>query len=118
MRRVRYERVRELLKRELGEIIRREIPIAHGGVISVNDVGLAGDLQSAKVFVSLVGTTEQQKQGAELLQKNTILIQNLLGQSVTLKHTPLLRFVIDDSIERGNRVLEILEELDGGPSGS
>ena len=118
MRRVRYERVRELLKRELGEIIRRQIPIAQGGVISVNDVGLAGDLQSAKVFVSIVGTTEQQKQGASLLRQNTIVIQNILGQSVVLKHTPHLLFVIDDSIERGNRILEILDELDKGTPGT
>jgi ribosome-binding factor A len=118
MRRVRYERVRELLKRELGEIIRRQIPIAQGGVISVNDVGLAGDLQSAKVFVSIVGTTEQQKQGASLLRQYTILIQNILGQSVVLQHTPHLLFVIDDSIERGNRILDILDELDKGTPGS
>ncbi len=118
MRRVRYERVRELLKRELGEIIRQQIPIDVGGVISVNDVGLAGDLQSAKVFVSIVGTQEQQTQGAELLRQNTILIQNLLGRAVVLKHTPHLLFVIDDSIARGNRVLEILDELEQGPAGS
>lgn len=114
MRRIRYERVRELLKRELGEIIRRQIPIAEGGVISVNDVGLAGDLQSAKVFVSIVGTPEQQKIGGELLLKYTILIQNILGQSVVLKHTPHLQFEIDDSIARGDRVLQILDELDQG----
>lgn len=114
MQRVRYERVRELLKRELGEIIRREIPIAEAGVISVNDVGLAGDLQSAKVFVSLIGTAEQQKRGLELLQQNTVGIQNLLGGSVTLKYTPHLKFVVDDSIARGDRVLGILDELERG----
>lgn len=118
MRRIRYERVRELLKRELGEIIRRQIPIAEGGVISVNDVGLAADLQSAKVFVSIVGSKEQQKQGATLLRNNTIVIQNLLGQAVVLKHTPHLLFVVDDSIERGNRILEIMDELDKGTPGT
>ena len=119
MQRFRQERVRELLKRELGEIIRRQIPIAEGGVICVNDVGLAGDLQSAKVFVSIVGTPEQRKAGSELLQANAIPIQNLLGQSVVLRYTPHLKFVIDDSIERGDRVLRILDELEqGGPGAS
>jgi ribosome-binding factor A len=114
MHRVRYERVRELIKRELGEIIRSRIPIEQGGVISVNDVGLAGDLQSAKVFVSIIGTPEQQKCGFELLQQNTVAIQNLLGQAVVLRYTPHLRFVVDDSIARGDRVLEIIEELERG----
>jgi len=115
MRRIRYERVRELLKRELGEIIRRQIPIAQGGVVSVNDVGLAGDLQSAKVFVSIIGTPEQRIQGEELLRQRTIAIQNQLGQSVVLRNTPHLRFVIDDSIERGNRVLGIIDEIEKQP---
>lgn len=112
MHRVRYERVRELIKRELGEILRRQIPIERGGVISVNDVGLAGDLQSAKVFVSIVGTAEQQKVGADLLQANTVAIQRLLGHAVVLKYTPHLKFVVDDSIERGDRVLQILADLE------
>ncbi|MCK6499718.1 MAG: 30S ribosome-binding factor RbfA, partial [Nitrospira sp.] len=76
------------------------------------DVGLAGDLQAAQVFVSIIGTAEQQKRGAELLQQNTAAIQGLLGQSVVLRYTPHLRFVIDDSIARGDRVLEILADLE------
>lgn len=115
MQRVRYERVRELLKRELGEIIRREIPIAEGGVISVNDVGLAHDMRSAKVFVSIIGTAEQKIVGQEMLTRKTILIQNLLGQAVTLRYTPHLFFVVDDSIARGDRILQILDELEKGP---
>jgi ribosome-binding factor A len=114
MQRVRQERVRELLKRELGEIVRRQIPIQEGGVISVNDVGLAGDMQSAKVFVSIIGTTEQRKTGEELLRKQAIVIQNLLGQAVVLRYTPHLKFIVDDSIERGDRVLQIIDELDHG----
>lgn len=116
MHRVRYERVRELLKRELGEIIRREIPIAVGGVISVNDVGLAGDMQSAKVFVSIIGTEEQKKAGEELLRTQVISIQNQLGHAVVLRYTPHLKFIVDDSIARGDRVLQILDELDQGPA--
>ncbi|MBX3747090.1 MAG: 30S ribosome-binding factor RbfA [Verrucomicrobiae bacterium] len=112
MQRVRYERVRELLKRELGEIIRQEIPIEKGGVITVTDVGLAHDLQSAKVFVSLIGTEEQRKQALSLLRDHTIPIQNRLGRAVVLRYTPHLRFVVHDSIARGDRVLEILGEIE------
>jgi ribosome-binding factor A len=112
MQRVRQERVRELLKRELGEIIRRTIPVATGGVITINDVGLAGDMQSAKVFVSLVGNEEQRKVGADLLRKNASAIQGLLGQAVVLRYTPHLKFVVDDSIERGDRVLQIIGEIE------
>jgi ribosome-binding factor A len=109
---LRQERVRELLKREVGEIIRREIPVADAGVISVNDVGVASDLHSATVFVGVFGSADQKKRAVALLQENRKRIQGLVGKSVILKYTPQLRFIADDSVERGNRVLEILNELD------
>jgi ribosome-binding factor A len=112
MQSLRHQRVRELLKREIGEIIRREIPTGDVGLITVNDVGLAGDLQSATVFIGIVGTGEQQRKGLDLLKQERLRIQGLLGRAVVLKYTPRLRFVRDDSIERGNRVLQILEELE------
>jgi ribosome-binding factor A len=112
MQSLRHQRVRELLKREVGEIIRREIATGDAGLITVNDVGLAGDLQSATVFVGIVGTSEQQRKGLAILKKERHRIQGLLGRAVVLKYTPKLRFERDDSIERGNRVLQILEELE------
>jgi ribosome-binding factor A len=105
-------RVRELLKRQIGEVIRREISISDAGLISVNDVGVAGDLHSAMVFVSIVGTPEQQRKGVAILRKERKRLQTLVGRSVVLKYTPQLRFVVDDSIERGNRVLKIIDEIE------
>jgi ribosome-binding factor A len=104
--------VRELLKRQVGEVIRREIPAQEAGLITVTDVGLAGDLKSATVYVGVVGTPAQQQQAFRLLRRERLRIQGLLGRAVVLKHTPRLRFVLDDSIERGNRVLAILAEIE------
>lgn len=109
---LRLERVRELLKRELGEILRREIPMSEAGLLTVNEVGVAADLKSATVFVGVIGTTEQRKRAATLLDKESKRIQGMIGRAVVLKYTPHLKFVIDESIERGNRVLEILDELE------
>ena len=108
----RHERVRELLKRAIGEAIRREIPVGDAGLISVNDVDLGGDLRSALVFISVLGNVEQQRTGLGLLQKNRARIQGLVAKEVILKYTPHLRFVVDDTVERGNRVLKIIEELE------
>lgn len=109
---LRLERVRELLKRELGEIIRRELPMEEAGLVTVNEVGVAADLKSATVFVGVIGTAEQRKRAGALLEKESKRIQSLIGRAVVLKYTPHLKFVIDESIERGNRVLEILDELE------
>ncbi len=105
-------RVREMLKREIGEAIRREIPVHHAGLVSVNDVELAGDLRQATAFISILGNPEQQRVGLELLQRNRKRIQGLVAKAVILKYTPQLRFVVDDSVVRGNRVLEIIAELE------
>ena len=119
---LRHERVRELLKREIGEAIRREFHVNEAGLISVNDVDVAGDLKSAIVFISIFGNPEQQKRGLQLLTDNRIRIQGLVARAVVLKYTPTLKFVFDDSIVRGNRVLQIIEELektapvDSGPT--
>jgi ribosome-binding factor A len=108
----RLQRVRELLKREIGEAIRREIPVNEAGLVTVNDVDIAGDLRVATVFIGILGSSEQQRTGLALLQKNRARIQGLVAKAVILKYTPQLRFVVDDSVTRGNRVLDILAELE------
>ena len=109
---LRLQRVRELLKREIGEVIRREIPVSEAGLVSVNDVDVAGDLKSATVFISIFGNADQQKRGLALLTQHRIRIQRLMSRAVVLKYTPKIRFVADDSVVRGNKVLQIIEELE------
>lgn len=109
---LRTQRVRELLKREIGEVIRREIPVGEAGLISVNDVGMAGDLKAATVFISILGNADQQKRGLALLTEHRGRIQGLVARAVVLKFTPTLRFVMDDSLLRGNRVMQIIDELE------
>lgn len=109
---LRLQRVRELLKREIGEVIRREFPVNEAGLISVNDVDVAGDLHSAIVFVSILGNAEQQKRGFDLLVRHRKRIQGLVGRAVVLKYTPKLRFLMDDSVVRGNKVIEIIADLE------
>jgi ribosome-binding factor A len=109
---LRQQRVSELLKRELGEIIRREFSINETGLLNVNEVLMSSDLHSATVLIGVVGTKDQKKKAATVLDTERKRIQGLLGRSVILKYTPALRFLLDESIEQGNRVLEIIDELD------
>ncbi|MBC8003356.1 MAG: 30S ribosome-binding factor RbfA [Opitutaceae bacterium] len=109
---VRIQRVQELLKREIGEIIRRLLPVSVVGVITVNDVIATGDLKLATVYVGVLGGPDEKKRALRLLQEQRKTIQGEVGRQVVLRFTPQLRFVVDESIERGNRVLQILEELE------
>jgi ribosome-binding factor A len=109
---LRLQRIRELLKRKIGEAVRREFHVSETGLITVNDVDVTGDLKSATVFVSILGTPDQQKRGLQLLTEHRVRIQGLVGRAIVLKYTPTLKFIFDDSIVRGNRVLQIIEELE------
>jgi len=109
---LRLERVRELLKRAIGEAIRREFNVNDVGLISVNDVDCAGDLKTASVFISILGTADQQKRGLAKLTEQRARIQELMAKAVVLKYTPVLKFVVDDSLVRGNKVMQILDELE------
>src|ERR1035441_5712520 len=101
---LRHDRVRELLGRAIGEAIRREFHVNDVGLITVNDIDVGGDLKSAVVFITILGNADQQKRGLHVLEENRIRIQGLVAKSVVLKYTPTLKFIVDDSIVRGNRL--------------
>jgi ribosome-binding factor A len=107
-------RVNEVIKRELSAIVAREINFA-GVLVTINAVDVTPDLKSAHVFVSILGPAT----GASVIDKlaaHRVALQAELSRHVVLKYTPHLVFHLDDSIERGARVLEILQDL-GKPSG-
>jgi|SRR3974390_792675 ribosome-binding factor A len=109
---LRLQRVRELLKRAIGEVIRREIPPGDAGLITVNDVDVSGDLKSATVYIGILGNAQQQKKGLSELERYRVRIQGLVAKAVILKYMPKLQFKIDDSVEQGNKVLKIIDELE------
>lgn len=109
---VRQERVRELLKRQIGEVIRREYSVEEVGVVTVNEVGVANDLHSATVYIGIIGNDDQRKKALTVLQRDRKYLQTLVGREVVLKYTPQLKFVADESVTKGNRVLAILDELE------
>jgi ribosome-binding factor A len=113
---LRLQRVCELLKRELGEIVRREIPVGAAGLITVNDVRVSSDLQAATVYIGVLGNEEQRKRALTELQQHRKRIQGLVGKAVVLKYTPQLRFHLDESIEHGNRILKIIDEIEHATS--
>ncbi len=113
---LRHQRVGELLRREIGEIIRQTYPIDQYGLISVVDIAMGSDLKSARVYIGVVGEKSQKAAAIRRLQKDRIAIQQGVASRVILKHLPQLRFVLDASMERGDRVLKIIEELEQADS--
>ncbi len=106
----RLERVREVLKRELGAIMVRELRFT-SPLVTVSGVDITPDLKQAHVFVSVIGNDRQQHEAIELLEQNRAMLQHELSKRVVIKYTPHLNFKLDGSIERGARVINIMDEL-------
>jgi ribosome-binding factor A len=102
-------RVNELVKRELSGIIAREINF-EGALVSINAVDVSPDLKSAHVFVSTLGV-DTGVSVIDKLEAHRPTLQADLARHVVLKYTPHLIFHHDESIKRGARVLEILDDL-------
>jgi ribosome-binding factor A len=103
-------RVNELVKRELSGIIAREVTF-ESALVSINHVKVTPDLKSAHVFVSVLGA----ESGATVMNKleaHRAAFQAELARHIVLKYTPHLVFHLDDSIERGARIIEIMQELE------
>lgn len=104
-------RVNEVVKRELSAIVAREMSFA-GALVSINHVDVTSDLKNAHVFVSVLGSESSGESVLSKLAAHRATLQAELSRRVTMKYTPHLIFHLDDSIERGARVIEILQEIE------
>ena len=110
----RLERVNELIKRELGELITREVSF-EAALVTVQHVDITPDLKQAHVFVSVIGSEDEAKSAMSALHASRAVLQHLLSKRIILKYTPHLHFKLDESIERGTRVISILEQIEIPP---
>ncbi len=109
----RVSRVAELIKREVSQMLLQDIKDDRvgAGMVSVTDVDVSGDLQHAKIYVSIYGTDEARQQIMAGLKSATGYIRSELGHRVRLRRTPEVIFQEDRSIERGTKVLSLLNQL-------
>jgi ribosome-binding factor A len=113
----RQEKVRELLRMEISEIIQREVSNPRVGFVTVTDAEISPDLRHAKVFISILGDQAQKDQGMKALRSATSFIRTAFAKRANMKVTPEIVFVEDKVLERGSRIFELLEKMkkeDGG----
>ena len=110
----RTNRVDELLRQEIGVIIAREIADPRVGFATVTSVETTPDLRHAKVFVSVIGQADDRKATLSALGRAMPFIQHELGKRLRIKRIPQFHLELDDTLERGTRVLQLLNELEAG----
>ena len=107
----RMDKINEAMRREIGEIILKEIKDPRLEFVTVTHVVVSRDLQHAKVYYSVLGKKDQAQKAQEGLLSARGFVRKLIGQRVRLRYTPDIEFIFDASIEYSARIEAALEEI-------
>ncbi len=110
-------RIDHELQRELAKTISTELKDPRLGFVTVTRVEITNDLQTAKVYVSIIGDRHVAKQSMIALESAKGFLRGALGQAVTLRHTPELVFVEDRTTEKAIALTKVLARTSEGPTG-
>ena len=109
----RTARLDELLAQEISRILAREIQDPRIGFVTVTRVEVTPDLRHARVWVSIIGQPAERKEAFRALGRAMPFVRHELGV-LRLRRIPELHLLLDDSIERGTRVMQIIDGLEEG----
>jgi ribosome-binding factor A len=105
------EKVGDLIRTELADIILRKLKDPRVGFVTITHVEVSPDLRHARVLISVLGSDEQKKDTMKGLKSAAPFMRVELGKRMKLRVTPELAFTFDESIERGAHMLELLESI-------
>ena len=107
-------RVAEAIKREVSDLLLKggvKDSRLGGSMASITEVEVSGDLRHARIFVSIFGKDADQQQVMEGLKSATGYIRSEIGKRIRLQFTPEIQFELDNSLERGSRVLALMNRI-------
>ncbi len=108
----RIERVNNLIRQEISTLLRREVKDPRlGTFVAVTEVATSADLGHAKVFVSCICTLEERQEILSALTAASGFFRKEMNKQLRLRHIPELDFHWDDSIERGDRLMQLIDQL-------
>jgi ribosome-binding factor A len=110
MTRGRPQKVADLIQRELSDLLRREVRDPHVGMVTLTSVDVSPDLSHAKVFFTLLNT-EKKDDTSRALRRAAGFLRSQLAHRLKMYTTPELRFVYDESVERGDRLSQLIDSV-------
>lgn len=110
----RTERIDELLRQEIGSIMARDVADPRIGFATITSVETTPDLRHAKVWVSVIGQPAERDATLVALRRAMPFVRHELGTRLRIKRIPDLHIQLDDTAERGTRVLRLLSDLEAG----
>jgi ribosome-binding factor A len=113
----RMRRVDEAVRAVLSDAIAKQLQDPRVGFVTVTGVKTSPDLRHSRVYVSVLGDDATRAASLDGLRSAHGFLQRLVASELTLKHTPTLSFEYDESVDRGMRITELLDEVEGGARG-
>ncbi|MFH1453301.1 MAG: 30S ribosome-binding factor RbfA [Armatimonadota bacterium] len=113
---LRISKLNKLLKQEISDIILK-LKDPRIGFVSITEVDTSADLRHAKVFISILGTEEEKKKSLEGLNSACGFIRHELMSRIKIRNIPGVSFVYDNSIERGTRILNLINKISSENNG-
>ena len=108
----RIQRVNQLIRQEISELLQRQAKDPRlGTFIAVTEVSTTADLKHAKVFISFLGSDEEKEETMTALAGASGFFRRELAKHLRLRHIPDLDFKWDDSIERGEHLLRLIDQV-------
>jgi ribosome-binding factor A len=108
----RSERLGDLILEEVSDLMAREIKDPRIGFVTFTRVEMSDDLRYAKVYVSVIGSLPEKERTLQGLSSATGYIRRHLGKVLHLRYTPELTFLLDESLEHGAKIAQLLRQLD------
>jgi ribosome-binding factor A len=110
----RSERLGELILAEISDLIARDIKDPRLGFVTFTRVEMSADLRYAKVFASVIGSAAEKARTLQGLSSAAGYIRGHLGRALRLRYTPEITFLIDESLEHGAKIAQLLRQLQAG----
>lgn len=107
----RQRKVSSLLRDEISQIIQQEMKDPRLGFVSITRVDVSPDISSARVFVSIFGTEQEQGDALEALVGATGFIRHILAPRLSMRTIPQIHFQLDQSMQHAENISRLLNEL-------
>jgi ribosome-binding factor A len=108
----RIDRVNELLRQEISQVLARQVKDPRlSGVISITRVETSSDLRGAQVFLTVMGDSAAKENALEGIRSAATFLRRELRQRLAMRHTPFLKFFLDQSFEEADHLLGIMDRL-------
>ncbi len=107
----RVERIQEQVREEVSQMLQNEVRDPGVGLVTVTRAKVTGDLSLARVYWTIIGDANERKKTQKALERASGYIRHLLAERLTLRRSPEVKFIFDESVAAQDRIEQIIQEI-------